>query len=209
MISYTITVCDEYIELEKLLNYLRISLKDGDEIILQMDSEKATDTVKDISVHYQKQIPSMRIIEFPLNKDFASFKNNLKSYCKNEWIFNIDADEIPARFLIDNLHQILLSNEDLDVLIVPRWNVVDGITEEHIQRWRWSFDDFGRINWPDWQMRIYRNKEEIKWVNKVHEKIQGYERYAFLPEDKDYCLFHNKSISRQEKQNDFYNGIVE
>ena len=208
MISYTITVCNEHTELEKLLNYLRISLKDSDEIILQMDSEKTTDVVREVSNNYEKQIPSMRVIEFPLNNDFASFKNNLKSYCKNEWIFNIDADELPSRFLIDNLHQILQSNEELDVVIVPRWNVVDGITEQHIERWRWRFDDFGRINWPDWQMRIYKNKEQIKWVNKVHEKIEGYEKYAFLPEDKDYCLFHNKTIQKQEQQNSFYDTIV-
>lgn len=208
MISYTITVCDEHTELEKLLNYLRISLRETDEIVLQMDSEKATDEVREISKNYERQIPSMQVIEFPLNNDFASFKNNLKKHCKNDWIFNIDADELPSRFLIDNLHQILLSNEELDVLIVPRWNIVEGITEEHIQRWRWRFDDFGRINWPDWQMRIYRNKKEIKWKNKVHEMLEGFDKYAMLPEDKDYCLFHNKSIQRQEKQNDFYNTIV-
>lgn len=208
MISYTITVCDEHTELEKLLNYLRISLRETDEIVLQMDSEKATDEVREISKNYERQIPSMQVIEFPLNNDFASFKNNLKKHCKNDWIFNIDADELPSRFLIDNLHQILLSNEELDVLIVPRWNIVEGITEEHIQRWRWRFDDFGRINWPDWQMRIYRNKKEIEWKNKVHEMLEGFDKYSMLPEDKDYCLFHNKSIQRQEKQNDFYNTIV-
>ena len=30
---------------------------------------------------------------FDLNGDFASFKNNGKSYCTKEWIFQIDADE--------------------------------------------------------------------------------------------------------------------
>lgn len=207
MISYTITVCDEHMELEKLLNYLRTSLKDDDEIVLQMDSEKVTDDVRDIAILYSSRIPMMKVIEHSLNNDFASFKNNLKNHCSKKWIFNIDADEMPSRFLIENIHGILESNDDLDVLIVPRWNIVEGITKEHIGRWRWRFDDLGRINWPDWQMRIYKNKEEILWKNKVHEVLEGFDKYAMLPEDKDYCLFHNKSIQRQEKQNDFYDTI--
>jgi hypothetical protein len=56
-------------------------------------------------------------------------------------------------------------------------------------------------------MRIYRNKESISWKNKVHEKIDGYEKYSFLPEDKDYCLFHNKTIQKQEQQNNFYENM--
>lgn len=207
MISYTITACDESMELEKLLNYLRTSLKDGDEIVLQLDSEKATDAVRGIALLYKDRIPPMKVVEFPLNNDFASFKNNLKSHCNNDWIFNIDADEIPARSLVDELHEILSSNEGLDVLIVPRWNMVEGITQSHISKWRWRFDELSRINWPDWQMRIYRNKESIRWKNKVHEVLEGFDKYATLPEDKDYCLFHNKSITRQEKQNNFYDTI--
>ena len=207
MISYTITVCDEYMELEKLLNYLRITLKDGDEIVLQMDSSSVTEAVRAVAILYKSRIPSMKVIEHPLNSDFASFKNNLKNHCSNQWIFNIDADEMPSRFLTENIHNILKANNDLDVLIVPRWNVVEGITQEHITKWKWKFDDLGRINWPDWQMRIYKKKEEIKWKNKVHEVLDGFEKYSMLPEEKDYCLFHNKSIKRQEEQNEFYNTI--
>jgi hypothetical protein len=207
MISYTITVCDEHVELEKLLNYLRTSLKDDDEIVLQMDSKKVTDEVRKVASLYETRIPSMKAIEYPLNSDFASFKNNLKEHCKNKWIFNIDADEMPSRHLVENIHHILQENDELDVLIVPRWNIVEGITQSHIIKWRWRFDEMGRINWPDWQMRIYKNKQEIRWKNKVHEVLEGFDKYAMLPEDKDYCIFHNKSIQRQEKQNNFYDTI--
>lgn len=207
MISYTITACDESSELEKLLNYLRTCLKDDDEIVLQLDSEKATDDVRKIASLYEERIPMMKVIEFSLNNDFASFKNNLKNHCNGKWIFNIDADEMPSRFLVENLHEILEVNQDLDVLIIPRWNVVEGITDEHIKKWRWKYDELGRINFPDYQMRVYRNKHEIKWKNKVHEILEGFDKYAMLPADKDYCLFHNKSIQRQEKQNNFYDTI--
>jgi hypothetical protein len=207
MISYTITACNEDRELDKLLNVIRVNLKDTDEVVIQLDQDKVTDEVRKVCSIYKERIPILKVTEFSLNNDFASFKNNLKSHCTKEWIFNIDADEIPSGFLLENIHTILESNSDLDLLIVPRWNVVDGITERHINSWRWRHDEWGRINWPDWQMRIYRNKESISWKNKVHEKIDGYEKYSFLPEDKDYCLFHNKTIQKQEQQNHFYENI--
>lgn len=207
MISYTITACNEHEELDKLLNVIRINIKEDDEVVLQLDSDKVTDSVRDVARKYEYTLPLLKVVEFPLNSDFASFKNNLKSNCKNEWIFNIDADEMPSGFLMENIRDILNHNQDIDLLIVPRWNTVNGITTRHINLWGWRNDEMGRINWPDWQMRIYRNKPEIKWINKVHEKIEGFEKYAFLPEDKDYCLFHNKSIEKQESQNNFYNTI--
>lgn len=207
MVSYTITACNEEKELRVLLQFLKSNIKDGDEVVVQLDQNSATEEVREVVKSYDNQFKSLKVIEYPLNKDFASFKNNLKSHCSNKWIFNIDADEIPSGFLIDNIHDILAMNDDLDVLIVPRWNTVEGITEEHIKKWRWSYDEMGRINWPDWQMRIYKNHPRINWVNKVHEKLEGFGKYSLLPDEKDYCLFHNKTINKQETQNNFYNTI--
>lgn len=207
MISYTITACNEHEELDKLLNVIRINIKEGDEIVLQLDSENTTDSVRDVVKKYQYTLPPLKVIEFPLNGDFASFKNNLIANCTKEWIFNIDADEMPSAFLLENIRDILNYNNEIELLIVPRWNIVNGITSRHIDLWKWRTDEMGRINWPDWQTRIHKNKKEIRWVNKVHERIEGFEKYAFLPEDKDYCLFHNKSIEKQESQNNFYNTI--
>jgi len=207
MVSYTITACNENNELRVLLQFLKANILETDEVVVQLDSENATQEVRDVIESYKNQFTSLKVIEYPLNKDFATFKNNLKLHCSKDWIFNIDADEIPSGFLVQNLHDILLTNDDIDVMIVPRWNIVEGITEEHISKWRWKYDDWGRINWPDWQMRIYRNHPRINWVNKVHEKLDGFSKYTFLPEEKEYCLFHNKTIDRQEKQNNFYNTI--
>lgn len=207
MISYTTSAFNEDIELDKLLHTLSRNMNDDDEVIVQLDSEKVTDSVRKVCSIYQEKIPFMKVIEFPLNKDFSSFKNNLVNHCSKEWIFNIDADEIPAQNLFVLMRDVLTENNSVEMFWVPRWNVVDGITESHIQKWRWRFDDFGRINWPDWQTRIYKNKESIRWQNKVHERLVGYETYAFLPEEKEWCLFHNKTIERQQIQNDYYNTL--
>lgn len=207
MISYTITVSTEDKELNVLLQYLSSKISKTDEIILQMDITTVTDEVKDVIEKHRDKIKNLTVIDFPLNKDFASFKNNLKKYCTQEWIFNIDADEIPAEGLMSDIHEILRDNSDTDMFLVPRWNTVEGITEEHIKKWRWNYDDLGRVNWPDWQTRIYRNTENIVWKNKVHERLNGFSSYSNLPDEIHYCLFHNKTIERQEKQNNFYNTI--
>lgn len=207
MISYTITACNEHVELEKLLNFLSKNIKESDEVVVQLDQKKATSEVRDVCKSYSQHISAFTLIEFPLDNDFSKFKNNLKSHCTKEWIFNIDADEIPAAELIEKIHDILSMNNSLDVILVPRWNTVDGITEEHVQKWGWRYDEYGRINWPDWQMRIYKNNESIVWVNKVHEKLSGHSTYSNLPEDKGFCLYHNKTIQKQEQQNNFYNEI--
>ena len=94
----------------------------------------------------------------------------------------------------------------MDVYLVPRINTVSGITEEHIQRWKWNVED-NRINFPDYQWRIYKNNSSIKWINKVHERLDGFKKYAPLPAEDEFCLLHPKTIERQEKQNEFYNTL--
>ncbi len=207
MISYTITVCNEDKELDHLLGFLKDRITKHDEIVIQMDSMSVTSSVKIVIDNYRNQIDNFVVIEFALDRDFAQFKNNLKSHCSKEWIFNIDADELPSEILIKNIHDILKLNDNVEMILIPRWNTVDGITEHHVKKWGWNYDEHGRINWPDYQTRIYKNKKEIVWNNKVHERLSGYKSYASLPAEEEFCFYHPKTIDRQEKQNKFYENI--
>jgi len=150
---------------------------------------------------------NVNVIGFPLNKDFASYKNNLKNHAKGIFIFQIDADEVPNEYLITNMHDLLESNKDIDLFFVPRVNTVKGLTNEHIQKWRWNVNEKGWVNWPDVQTRIYRRTSEIEWEGKVHERIKGYNTMTYLPIEEDYALYHPKDIQRQEKQNALYETI--
>ena len=106
------------------------------------------------------------------------------------------------------LHEVLETNEEIDLIAVPRVNIVNGLTQEDVTQWGWQLNNQGWVNWPDNQHRIFRNKPEIKWVNKVHEKIVGWKTYAELPsEDDSYALYHIKDIDRQRAQNEFYSTI--
>jgi hypothetical protein len=207
MISYTITVCNEDKELAILLDKLLNYISEEDELVIQMDSMSVTSAVRNTIDIYRDSIPNLIVVEFPLDKDFAQFKNNLKNHCSKKWIFNIDADEIPTDFLLTNIRTILETNDAVDMFLVPRWNTVFDITPEHIKRWGWQFDEQQRVNWPDYQTRIYKNKDSIIWKNKVHERIFGFDTYANLPDDEAYCLYHMKSIEKQEHQNNFYSSI--
>ena len=142
-----------------------------------------------------------------LLKDFANQKNYLTRMCKGEYIINIDADEIPHKQLMINLKTILESNPSIDLYYVPRVNTVDGLTQEHINHWKWNVNEKGWINFPDWQGRIWRNRPNIRWEKPVHEMLVGFKEYTTLPAEKEYSFIHHKDIKKQENQNEFYGGI--
>jgi len=154
-----------------------------------------------------KPFDEYRLIENKLNKNFAAHKNNLNKNCDGDWIFAIDADEIPDEYLMEALPFILDVNSEVEAYWVPRVNTVAGITDQHIAKWGWRVDDQGWVNFPDWQMRIYRNTENIYWIKPVHEQLKGYTKFANLPAEEKFALHHPKNIGRQEKQNAFYETI--
>ena len=205
-ISYAITVCNEIEELTKLLNFLQTNIRKEDEIVIQYDESSVTDEVKDYVTLMDSMHDNHTVIGFPLNKDFASFKNNLKAHCTKDYIFQVDADEIPHEFLVEYIGQVLQDNP-VDIVFVPRVNTVEGLTDSHIQKWGWKVNEKGWVNWPDYQTRIYKNTEDVTWMNKVHERITGYNTFSNFPSEERWSLYHHKQIDRQEKQNEFYETI--
>ena len=204
-ISYGITVHNELEELTKLLDFLNNNIREEDEIVIQYDEGGVTPEVLEF-LKIKKQIHGYTVIGFPLNKDFASYKNNLKKHCTKDYIFQIDADEIPHEVMIGYLPQVLADNP-VDIIFVPRVNTVSGLSQEHIEKWRWNVNEKGWVNWPDYQTRIYRNTEDVTWMNKVHEKITGYDTFSNFPAEEHWALYHPKEINRQEKKNEFYETI--
>ena len=207
-ITYAITVCNELNEITNLVNFLHPRIEKNDEILIQYDEDSVTKEVMDyLNILSQLHTTQIKVIGFPLNGDFASYKNNLKDNAKGIFIFQIDADELPSEYLIENIHQFLEDNKDVDLFFVPRVNTVEGLTDEHIKKWGWNVNEKGWVNFPDYQTRIYRRTSEIHWVNKVHERIVGFNTMTVLPQEEDYCLYHHKEIQRQEKQNSYYETL--
>ena len=210
-ISYAIPVCNEHTELKTLLAFLLKHINKNDEIVVQCDQGNTTpevykvlDSFKFSPVGFEDPL---KIIEFPLKGHFSNFKNNLKNHCTGDWIFQIDADELPHESLITNLKALLEVNTTTEMLLVPRINTVKGLTQEHINKWRWNINEKGWVNWPDYQTRIIQNSQKIKWQNKVHEQIVGISTKGALPMEEEWCLYHPKTIEKQEVQNKLYDTL--
>ena len=205
-ISYAITIHNEIEEIKRLLPLLLENIREEDEIVIQQDNTNLDEVVY---TYLKSQIEgeNIKYIQHSLNGDFSQFKNNLTDNCTGDYIFQIDADEYPNEYLLNTLPQILEFNPSNEVYFVPRVNTVEGLTQTHIQKWGWRVNEKGWVNFPDHQMRIWKNKPEIRWVNKVHEVLKGYKSYAALPSDEEMSLYHPKEIERQERQNDFYEKL--
>jgi hypothetical protein len=207
-ISYAITVCNEFVEIQRLIAFLLENKRPQDEIVVLVDTTKNEPTSELLGyLHRLSSNDYILLSEQKFNNHFADWKNYLTSLCKGDYIFQIDADEMPNEKLIEILPFVLEENPDCDVFLVPRVNTVDGLTQEHIQRWGWRVNDAGWVNWPDNQWRIWKNKPQIEWINKVHERLDGFKSYTTLPESEGFALYHPKTIDRQEKQNEYYDTL--
>jgi hypothetical protein len=205
-ISYAITVCNEFVEIQRLVHFLLQHKRIQDNIVILYDEANGDPEVETfLRSHSLNKEYSWHKGKF--DRHFADWKNKLTSLCSGDYIFQIDADEIPAEDLMKTLPELLEANPEMDLFLVPRVNTVEGLTQEHILEWSWGVNEQGWVNWPDYQWRIWRNKPEIKWVNKVHERLDGFKTYTMLPEAEYFALYHPKTIEKQEKQNQLYNEI--
>jgi len=205
-ISYAITVCDEFVEIQRLIPFLLENKKYGDEIVVLYDSINGDEKVEEF-LRAKSINGEFSWYKDKFNNHFADWKNKLTEKCDGDWIFQIDADEMPHIDLITYLPEIILSNPKNEVIKVPRINTVHGLTEEYERKWGWRVNEKGWVNWPDFQWRIWKNHPKIKWVNKVHEVLDGYSTYADLNQEERFSLYHPKDIEKQVKQNNYYESI--
>jgi len=200
-ISYGITVHNEAEELQKLLEVLNKNIDKEDEIIVCVDGddEKVEAVLGESLDSWQHYIVYKR----KLDGNFADHKNSVIEKSSGDYIFHIDADEYPNEILLQQLKQILEMN-DVDLVWIPRVNTVDGFTQEDVQKWGWRVDEKGWVNYPDYQARVFRNREDIRWTRPLHEYITGCKTYAHLPPHEELSLYHPKTKEKQEQQNKFY-----
>ena len=203
-ISYGITVHNEADELNRLLEILIHKTDKEDEIVICVDGED--DGVRFVLDSWSQQYGHDKLIKVyqrKLNGDFAAQKNSVIENSSGDYIFHIDADEYPHETLLQQLKQILEMN-DVDLVWIPRVNTIEGMTQEHIQKWNWRVTQKGWVNYPDYQARVFRKNDTIRWRRPLHEVITGCKTYAHLPPQEELSLYHPKTIEKQEHQNMFY-----
>ena len=204
-ISYGITVHNEADELNKLLPILIHKTDEEDEIVICDDySDDETQFVIQSWTQQYGHTKTIKVYQRKLDGNFSAQKNSVIEKSSGDYIFHIDADEYPNEILIQQLKPILEMN-DVDLVWIPRVNTVEGMTFHHIQKWGWRVDENNWVNYPDYQARVFRNREDIRWTRPLHEYITGCKTYAHLPPQEELSLYHPKTIQKQEQQNMFYN----
>lgn len=216
-ISYLVTCSTETETLNTLLSRLDSVIGDiNDEVIILADNP--TKETSDILYNWTSGQTRIFAHEHQLNNDYGGHKNYGNSLCSGEWIFQIDGDELPSENILgENLHAIIESNPEVELIFVPRINDYKGVTENHAKQWGWRLTNSksdgvaqGRplVNWCDFQGRIFRNiPDRIKWDRKLHEKIEGHNQYSFLPAEEEYAIYHDKTIEKQLETNLRYNKV--
>jgi glycosyltransferase involved in cell wall biosynthesis len=137
-LSYLVTCHNETDSLEKLLSKLIEYKKDNHEIVLLDDYSDNPKTLEIIQTFKDK----INFQQHKLDKNYGNHKNYGIDLCKGEWIFQLDADEVPTDGLLENIDLIIESNSKNEVLWLPRLNYFIGVTEQDVNTWGWNCNTF-------------------------------------------------------------------
>jgi glycosyltransferase involved in cell wall biosynthesis len=207
MISFAITTHNEGAYIQDLLDQLvPYCERTGDEIVVVDDFSTDPFTINVLEGY--ERAGSIKLHQRALNNDFATHKNFLAEQCSGDYIFQVDADERLHPNMLEYIHDIVDNNTEIDLFLIPRVNVVTGLTDDDINKWGWQVNENGWVMFPDYQTRLYKNHVDIRWEGKVHERIVGYKTMAPLPAEEEWSLYHIKDIERQRRQNELYQTIT-
>jgi hypothetical protein len=189
-------VCNESRELFSLLTFL-LKVKDSeDDIIVVVDSLHKTDKVDRVIDHFKD---SISVYERPFD-NFLDNSNFHIEKATGDYIFGVDADEMPQEGLIRNIKSVIEASEG-DVICIPRINIHPGGTQDFFERCQFHVNENGWVNWPDYQGRVYKKNGIIHWGHDTtHAKLIGGERNILINPIPQLALWHIKSIEKQDSR---------
>lgn len=204
-ISYQILCKNEDESLTKLLTQLVDNKREVDEINVCRDTSGDNPKTKKVIRSYLGKIHHY---ERKITHTIHEQKNWLATKATGDYLFYLDADELLDLRLIQNLHKIIEHNPSVDIFIFPRINTVDGLTEEYTKERSWQLNEYGWINFPDWQDRLFKNRKGIKFNEIPHGRLlmEG-KNYSFLPKDDTlYAIIHHKDFNKQVTDNSWHDN---
>lgn len=201
-LSYLVTSHNETDCLKKLLTILVNNKKENHEIVLLDDYSDNPETVEIIN-SFKKNI---NFFQHKLNRDYGEHKNYGIEKCKGKWIFQLDADEYPTDLLVNHIDDLLNSNDNNEAIWLPRLNFFEGLTQDDVNMWGWIVHN-NMVNYPDYQTRLYKNLPHIRYKRRLHEKVEGYNSYTFIPEQTELAIVHKKTMEKQRETNLKYNKL--
>ena len=207
LISYLVTTKNTGFGLQFLLERLYKYGKNNECIILD-DYSDDPDTLQILNNVSGNSF--FKVYKHKLDRNYSEHKNYGKNFCKGEYIFQIDDDELPSETLLESLKELLDLNKDIDLFWIPRINDFKGVNQINAQQWGWKltqYEDRLIVNWPDPQGRLFKNLPYIEWKRRLHEKIEGSKTHVHLPYEYEFALLHNKTIEKQVETNIKYNKL--
>ena len=204
-ISYQILCKNEDESLTNLLTQLVENKREVDEINVCRDVTGENNKTKQVIKSF---LGKVRHYEREIKHTIHEQKNWLATKATGDYLFYLDADELLDPRLIKNVHKLIQSNAKADIFIFPRINTVEGATEEYIKQRNWIVNEYGWINFPDWQDRLFKNKIGIKYNEIPHGRLQMEGRnYTFLPKDDTfYAIIHKKTFEKQVSDNNWHDN---
>lgn len=208
MISYTITVYNEYKEILNLLSTIQNYKTNLDELIIVQTYRTPEETQSEWFLEIQEVCNKYADIyhTFHFQNKFADLKNYINQLASKSFIVNIDADELITADTM-GLWMEIIKTQPADIYYVPRINTVEGYTLTDVKNYGWNINSHRWINWPDYQPRIFRNISDIRWVGDVHETLVGSKAAMALPAHPTMAIIHHKHIDKQRSQNSLYRSI--
>ena len=200
-ISYLVTCHNEGVQLRTLLSLL-LKYSEGNQIVV-LDDYSTDPITLEVLYEYQSVV-GVKLVAHHLDKDYGVHKTYGTQQCDGEYVFQIDADELPSEILLANLYELLRSNPSCEMFWVPRVNNFVGVTPEDIKNYGWQVNEKGYVMWPDYQSRIYKNQPNIRWERKLHETIVGFKEFTRIPAIEELSLYHTKTIEKQRNDNNRY-----
>ena len=194
-ITYSIQVCNESRELYSLLNLLTRVIDDEDYIDVIVDSNNTTEKVELVLKHFEDRITVHK-------RAFDTFDKNSQFHtdvAKGEYVFHIDADELPQQSLIKLLKQVI-SETGAEIVAIPRINIHPDITEEEATERKWNINEVGFINWPDYQLRLHKKCDHIYWTDTLHAKLTGSDKVTGIKAIPSLAMWHIKSMDKQNSR---------
>jgi len=113
----------------------------------------------------------IRHLAHPLD-DFASQRNRMLKACEGEWVLYLDGDEMFSED-IWGLFTACMLVKRLEACYFPRMTFYPD--ENRVKT------GFGM--WPDLQLRLFRNRESVRFERPVHERLTGIEGRTALALD--------------------------
>ena len=196
-ISYAITTHNEGRPVQDLIDHIKGQMSREDELVIVDDystDQTTLSAISDVRFVYKRK----------LNNNFSSQKNYLNSKCTKDYIFQFDGDELPSTSLLSVAKAFVKNYQDTDLFWIPRYNRLFELDMDYINKWGWTVDDQNRINYPDYQGRLFKNSASIQWTRPVHEIISGHKTQRIFPQNAGVDILHTRHMHRQIQSNKYY-----